>query len=65
MNFGESLTKRIYGSRRKQELAETMYCENCGKRVPVRDTRMCYTTKGKVKVCDECYTRYNASNRLP
>jgi hypothetical protein len=65
MNFGESLTKRIYGRERKQELAETMYCENCGKRVPVRDTRMCYTTKGKVKVCDECYTCYNASNRLP
>ena len=65
MNFTESLTKRIYGRGRKQGLAETMYCENCGKRVLVRDTRMCYTTKGKVKVCDECYTRYNASNRLP
>lgn len=65
MNFTESLTKRIYGRGRKQELAETMYCENCGKRVLVRDARMCYTTKGKVKVCDECYTRYNASNMLP
>ena len=64
--FGDSLTKKILGrTGRKKETVETMYCENCGKRIPVRDTRLCYTTKGKVKVCKDCYFRYNAADRLP
>ena len=50
---------------RKQETVETMYCENCGKRVPIRDARMCYTTKGKLKVCNDCYYRYNINDKLP
>lgn len=60
MNF-----KKFFGKgTRKQEVVETMYCENCGKRVPIRDARMCYTTKGKLKVCEDCYFRYNVTNRL-
>lgn len=66
MNYGDSLTKKIYGrTTRKKEAVETMRCENCGKQVRVKDTRLCFTTKGKLKICEKCYYQYNKNNKLP
>lgn len=66
MNISASLTKKIYGHNgRKPQKVEIMHCENCNRKFLARYARMCYTTKGNVKVCGECYYKYNRDNILP